>query len=301
MSMRILTLALACLLPVLVSADEAAPAPTTAEVLAQAKPEEWQRIADDKLLVMRVGGSQILIELAADFAPAHVANLQALARGHYFDGLAIMRVQENYVVQWGDPAEDEGKRRSLGAASGKLPAEFDRAWGELPFARLPDPDAYAAQTGFSRGFPVGRDAAGERGWLLHCYAMLGAGRGDAADSSNASELYVVIGHSPRHLDRNITLLGRVIEGLDALTVLPRGTGPLGFYEKPEQHVAIDSIRLASELPAAERPRRERLSTESASFARLIEARRFRRESWFVHPVGHVEVCNVPLPVRAVTD
>src|SRR5690606_26434923 len=112
-----------------------------------------------------------------------------------------------------------------------------------------------------------------------------------------AELYAVIGHSPRHLDRNISLVGRVIEGMPLLSVLPRGSGALGFYEQPAQYVPISSIRLASDLPEAERPRRERLSTESASFKRLVEARRFRREDWFVDPVGHVEVCNVPLPVR----
>lgn len=272
--------------------------PTTASVLAATTAEDWQPIADENLLVMTVNGKQVLVDLAPDFAPAHAANIRTLAKQHYYDGLKIMRVQENYVVQWGDPAEQEADRRPLGKAASKLPVEFDRAWGALPFTPIPDRDAYADQTGFSQGFPVGRDAEAERGWLLHCYAMVGAGRGNEADSSNGSELYVVTGHSPRHLDRNITLVGRVIEGMETLTVLPRGSGPLGFYENPAQHVPITSIRLASALPEAERPRRERLRTDSAAFARLIEARRHRHEPWFIHPVGRIEVCNVPLPVRA---
>ncbi|MBD8524796.1 peptidylprolyl isomerase [Pseudoxanthomonas sp. CAU 1598] len=244
---------------------------------------------------MDVNGGRVLIELAEAFAPQHVKNIQQLARQHYWDGLAIVRAQENYVVQWGDPEEDEAKRRSLGEAKTKLPAEFDRERQALPWQAIPDPDAYAAETGFSLGFPVGRDS--QRAWLLHCYGMVGAGRGNEADSSKGSELYVVSGHSPRHLDRNITLVGRVIEGMSVLTTLSRGTGPLGFYEKPEQRVSIERIRLASEIDTADRPRRQRLSTESASFAKLIEARRFRHEDWFVNKVGRIEVCNVPLPVR----
>lgn len=279
------------------AAGAEAPPLTTASVIDSAPASDWRTIADDRLLVMEVNGGQVLIELADEFAPAHSANIKQLAKQHYFDGLAIVRVQENYVVQWGDPDADEGKARSFGDAKSKLPAEFDRERGALPWQPIPDPDAYAAETGFSHGFPVGRDA--ERAWLLHCYAMVGAGRGNEADSSTGAELYVVSGHSPRHLDRNITLVGRVIEGMPVLTTLPRGTGPLGFYEKPEQRVKIEHIRLASEIEPSKRPRRQRLSTESASFAKLIQARRFRQEDWFVNKVGHIEVCNVPMPIRPV--
>lgn len=281
------------LLPILATAQSAPP--TTASVLAEAPASDWEPIDPANLLVMEVAGGQVLIELAPQFAPEHVGNIRQLAKQHYFDGLAIVRVQENYVVQWGDPEGETEQRRSLGEAKPKLPAEFSRGHGELPFLALPDPDSYAPRTGFSLGFPVARDE--RETWLVHCYAMVGAGRGGPADSSTGAELYTVIGHSPRHLDRNITLVGRVIEGLDRLTVLPRGGGAMGFYETPEQRVALRRVRLASDLPESERPRRERLRTESASFAKLVEARRFRREDWFVNPVGRVEVCNVPLPVR----
>ena len=108
---------------------------------------------------------------------------------------------------------------------------------------------------------------------------------------------MVIGHSPRHLDRNITLVGRVIEGIEHLSTLPRGSGALGFYAEASQHTPIRSLRLASTLAEAERPRRERLRTDSPSFARLVEARRHRHEPWFIQPVGRIEACNVPVPVR----
>jgi peptidylprolyl isomerase len=300
---RLSCLALLLALPWLAGADdpkaepEAAP-PTLASVLANAPAEDWMAIPDDRLLVLRLDHGEVLIELAPAFAPQHVDNIRTLARGGYWDGLAILRVQDNYVVQWGDPkAEDAAAQRPLGEAREHLRAEFDRDTAGLPFLRLPDPDAYAAATGFSLGFPVGRDAANQRTWLLHCYGMVGAGRGDAADSSTGAELYVVTGHSPRHLDRNITLVGRVIEGIEHLSSLPRGSAPLGFYADPAQHVPIRSLRLAATLPEAERPRRERLRTDSPSFARLVEARRFRHEPWFIQPVGRIEACNVPVPVR----
>jgi peptidylprolyl isomerase len=240
-----------------------------------------------------------VIELAPAFAPAHVANVKALVRERYFDGLAIVRSQENYVVQWGDPdAEDEGRRRPIRVAKRTLPAEFAVAISsERPFTALPDGDVYAPEVGFSDGFPVARNPATGRAWLAHCYAMLGAGRGDDPDTGGGAELYVVNGHAPLHLDRNVTLLGRVVHGMERLSTLPRGTGPLGFYETPEERVPIVSIRVAADLPGAERPRLERLRTDTATFEAFVESRRNRRESWFAEPSGRVELCNVPLPVR----
>src|SRR5690606_7028034 len=85
----------------------------------------------------------------------------------------------------------------------------------------------------------------------HRYGAVGAGRGMAADSSDGSELYVVTGQSPRQLDRNITLVGRVVDGMELLSVLPRGTGPLGFYEDAAQRVPIEAIRLAADVPEAD--------------------------------------------------
>ncbi len=131
--------------------------------------------------------------------------------------------------------------------------------------------------------------------------MVGVGRDVAPGSGSGAELYVVIGHSPRHLDRNVTLVGRVVRGMEVLSTLPRGTGVLGFYEDPGQHVPIESIRLGSELPEAERASLKLLRTDTETFEALIEARRTRTESWFATPTGRIEVCNVPLPVRPIAS
>jgi peptidylprolyl isomerase len=281
-------------------AADAAPGPTTAEVIAAAPPAHWRRPSDDDLLVLELAtGGRAVIELAPDFAPRHVERIRALAGARYWDGLVVLRSQDNYVIQWGDPAGGTPDERPLPQPSPRLPAEFDREAAGLPFATLADGDLYAPEAGWSRSFPAGRDPAAGRAWLAHCYGTVGAGRDLAADSSNGSELYLVTGHAPRHLDRNITTVGRVLQGMEHLSVLPRGTGPLGFYEDPAQQVGIVSLRLAADLPEAQRPALEVLDSASPSFARLVEARRHRREEWFIDPVGHVELCNVPIPVREV--
>jgi peptidylprolyl isomerase len=151
--------------------------------------------------------------------------------------------------------------------------------------------------GFSAGFPAARDVKAGRAWLAHCYAMVGAGRGNEADSGSGTDLYVVIGHAPRHLDRNVTLVGRVVQGMELLSVLPRGTGALGFYEKPEQRLPIRAVRVAADVPEAERTHLELLRTDTPAFTELVESRRNRREEWYKRPAGRVELCNVPLVVR----
>jgi len=133
---------------------------------------------------------------------------------------------------------------------------------------------------------------------VHCYGTVGAGRDNAADSGGGTELYVVIGHAPRQLDRNITVVGRIVQGMELLSALPRGPAPMGFFERGAGPVTrIKSLRLASSLPAAQRAALEVLRTDTKTFGELIESRRNRRDEWYKVPAGHIDVCSVPLPVR----
>ncbi len=284
-------------------ADPAAPTPTKPrtmqEVLEASAPGDWRRLDPARTLYLDLAAGRVVIELAPAFAPHHVANLQTLAHERYFDGLAILCVQENFVVQWGDPAAgEEGKEKSVGGAQRRLKAEFTLPWRDAPaWTPLPDGDVYAPEVGFSDGFPAARDRKAGQAWLAHCYGAVGVGRDNDADSGSGTELYVVIGHAPRQLDRNITLVGRVVQGMELLSALPRGSGPLGFYEKPEQRVPIKAVRRATDVAEAERTPLELLRTDTPTFTALVEARRNRRDAWYRVTAGRIDLCNVPLPVR----
>jgi len=270
------------------------PRRTTAEVIAAAGPGDWRTPDPANTVYLQLATGRVVIELASDFAPQHAENIKTLVREGYFDGLAVIRSQDNFVVQWGDA---EGKR-PLKSARSSVPPEFTVAKGmSLPFTRLPDADGYAPEVGFSGGFPAARDPRTGEAWLVHCYAMVGAGRANEVDSGTGAELYVVTGHAPRQLDRNIALVGRVVQGIELLSVLPRGTGALGFYEKPSQHVPIVSVRMAADVPEAERARIELMRTDTPTFGALVEARRNRQDDWYKVPAGYIDVCNVPIPVR----
>jgi len=270
------------------------PRRTTAEVVAAAGPGDWRTPDPANTVYLQLATGRVVIELASDFAPQHAENIKTLVREGYFDGLAVIRSQDNFVVQWGDA---EGKR-PLKSARSSVPPEFTVAKGmSLPFTRLPDADGYAPEVGFSGAFPAARDPRTGEAWLVHCYAMVGAGRANEVDSGTGAELYVVTGHAPRQLDRNIALVGRVVQGIELLSVLPRGTGALGFYEKPSQHVPIVSVRMAADVPEAERARIELMRTDTPTFGALVEARRNRQDDWYKVPAGYIDVCNVPIPVR----
>ncbi|MFS8138343.1 MAG: peptidylprolyl isomerase, partial [Thermomonas sp.] len=104
--------------------------------------------------------------------------------------------------------------------------------------------------------------------------------------------------APRALDRQLSAVGRVVKGMELLSTIPRGPEPMGFYDKIEQRTTIKSIHLASEVPEAERTPLQLLRTDSQAFAAATEARRNRVDDFYKIPSGHIDLCNVPLPVRA---
>ena len=276
-------------------AKAAAPArQSLSDILKASKPADWRALDPANTVYLELATGRVVIELAPAFAPRHVENIKALVREGYFDGLAIIRAHDNYVVQWGDA---DGKK-PIKNAQRNLSAEFTVALrADLPFTRLPDVDGYAPQVGFSSGLPAARNMKSRQMWLAHCYGMVGAGRDQDVNSGGGTELYVVIGHAPRHLDRNITLVGRVLQGMPLLSALPRGSGPLGFYEKPEQFVPIIAMHMAADVPLARQSRLEVLSTDTPVFGAVVESLRNRGGDWYKMPAGHIELCNVPTVVR----
>ncbi len=285
-------------IPLAVLVTAAAP-PMLAEIEANAPAAAWRPVQPDNLMLLDTAKGTLAIELAPRFAPAHVAAIKALVRAGAFAGGAVTRVQDNYVVQFGTKvaAASAAPPGAAPAAPARpeLPPEYDSPRAAIPFTPLPYRDAYALQTGFSDGWPVGRDR--RSAWLVHCYAMVGVGRDLPPSTGDGSELYAVIGHAPRHLDRNLAVVGRVIDGLPPLAALPRGTEALGFYKTDAEKLPITGARIAADAPGS--PRYEAMRTDTATFAALVDARANRREPFFVHPAGGVSLCNVKIPVRRV--
>ena len=285
-------------------AEEAKTYPAPSEIVAAAKAGEWVAIAPSDLMVMNLAPDskgnprRVVIQLIpAPFSQGWVGNIRKLAAAHWWDGTSINRVQDNYVVQWGDATE----KKALPEGIAKIPENYGYIRPlKLPIALDPifiPPNDMFRRTNFYAGFPIAGVSTpdSDGNWPIHCYAMVGVGRNLSPDTGSGAELYTVIGHAPRHLDRNIALVGRVIEGIEHLSSLPRGTGALGFYEKEEERVPILSVRLGNE--ATDVPAFEYLSTDSDSFAAYANARANRRDPFFNVPAGGADICNIPVPIR----
>ena len=269
------------------------------EVVAQSLASDWRPIEADNLLVMDLqDGGRVVIELAPDFAPVHVANVRAFARGGWWNNSTIYRVQDNYVAQWGN---NEAEVPMPAGVTQPAPAEYERPIAGLSIRPLGYPDSYAPMVGHADSWPVAYDPQGGEAWLTHCYGAVGVGRDLAPDTGSGGELYAVIGHAPRHLDRNIATIGRVIEGIANLSARPRGTGNLGFYDEArnERPIAISRIRVAADIPQSERPRFEVLRSASDAFSAFVTGRANRGGTFFNRPAGGSDLCNVNVAVRRV--
>ncbi|WP_082694749.1 peptidylprolyl isomerase [Rheinheimera sp. EpRS3] len=279
-----------------VASEKAAKATTVADWLAHSSATDWRELDAENTLYLELPTGRVIIELASDFAPKHISNIKALVREGFYQNIPIVRVQDNYVVQWNEPdgvtpkALKQAKRNIAAEFSVKLPANF-------AFTPLADRDGYAPQTGHVNGFAMAIDPSNNNGWLTHCYGAVGIGRDNDADSGSGTSMYVVTGHAPRHLDRNITLVGTVRQGMALLSTLSRGQGAMGFYSSADQYTVIKDITLAADMPPAQRTALQVLRTDTATFKGVVEAQRNRGGDWYQHPAGYIEVCNVRVPVR----
>ncbi|QDH35766.1 peptidylprolyl isomerase [Porphyrobacter sp. YT40] len=298
--------------------EEPKGAPAPSEIVAAAPQADWVAIPAEDLLVMTLAPDaegkprQVVIQLMpAPFSQGWVHNIRLFARAKWYDGISVNRVQDNYVTQWGDPNYDNpeatGKAKPLpeglkvmGEAE-YISTGIHRMIQKSGYSSDLISDPYSAYTFMFRGWPIATDDRVMGAWPTHCYGMVGVGRNYSPDTGSGAELYTVIGHAPRHLDRNIALVGRVIEGMQHLSSLPRGSGALGFYtaEESAKRTPILTVRVASDLPAAEQPAFEYLSTESETFATYAEAVANRRDPFFIAPAGGADICNIRVPVRRV--
>lgn len=278
---------------------QTAPAPkkqTPTDIAAAAPASAWRTIPAEDLLILTLdGGGRVVIQLAPAFAPVHVSNIRRMAAADYWKGAAVYRVQDNYVAQWGI---NEVKRALAVGAVAKPPHEYWRSARGLRVTPLGWSDPYALRVGFSGGWPVALYKDGTAS-LTHCYGTVGVGRDLHPDTGTGGELYAIIGHAARQLDRNIAIVGRVIEGIDKLSSLPRGTEAAGFYKEGTVAKGITAVTLASAMPAAARPSFEYLDDRSPAFARYLHRRANRDDDFYRLAAGGVDLCNVQVPVRAV--
>ena len=286
--MKALTKAMTALAAVIAGAtptlaQEAAPPPPPPP------PAEWRAVAPENLLVIDTSRGQVLVEMAPEIAPGHVERIRLLASRGFYDNLAWHRVIDWFMAQTGDP---------LGTGDGQswypdLKAEFTfRRGADMAFTPVAAP--VGALVGFVDSIPVqtqpdalmsGTSDKKVHGWALYCPGVAGMARDEGNDTAN-SQFFLMRQAYPA-LDKRYTVWGRVVSGLDVVRSLKASDTPDGLVQGPDQ---MTRVRVASDLPTAERPTAAVLNTNSATFQTLAQQARQARGADF-------SVCDIELPVR----
>ncbi|MBI3676615.1 MAG: peptidylprolyl isomerase [Proteobacteria bacterium] len=293
-----------------VQTSAAASVQTNAQTAAQttAQANDWHPVDPENMLLIDVKYGQIVVELAPQFAPEHVARMKALARAHFFDGTSFYRVIDGFVAQGGigegtastkDQTTQDDPRR---ANWPNLKAEFDRPISTEPsFTPLGNGDLFAQQVGHTGGFPVGRDLKEKRTWIIHCPGTFAFARDNKADTAS-TEFYIVIGEAPRRLDRNLTAFGRVLDGMQYLQKLERGDPAIasGVIQDKDRADKIVKIRVAADVAPADRPGFEVMRTDTKAFAETKKQWKNPAPDFYVRtPPPIIDICLKPVPVRRV--
>ncbi|MEM7662478.1 MAG: peptidylprolyl isomerase [Pseudomonadota bacterium] len=255
----------------------------------------WREVHPQDLVLIETRHGVTAIELNISFAPNHAKRFRDLARAGFYDGEYFYRVIEGFVAQGG--VQDVERVESWPA----LKNENDRALSFEPFVPLGNDDLFTDLVGHSgSGFAMARDRELGREWLLHCPGALAMAR-DTGPDTGSTEFYVVLGPQ-RYLDRNLTIFGRVIDGMEHLQALERGDRDVesGVIQPPRTGDEIISVRVAADIPENARPRYQVMKTKTNAFEVAKRNRRVREEAFFYRrPPEILDICGFEVPARRV--
>lgn len=267
----------------------------------------WNALEPENTVYLETQEGTVVIQLNPAFAPKTVEHFKKLIEDQFYRGTSFYRVIDGFVAQAGDESDIDGRH-----AAQTLKAEFEidwplkpadkeeaENWAPMSWTPVQEGDMFAAFTGFIDGFPAARDddKAGKV-WLTHCPGTVAMARNDDPDSG-ATDFYIVIGQAPRYLDRNLTVFGRVVWGMDVVQRIKRGPArENGIIEADLQRTWISQVRLASSLEPEQRADIYVADTNSDGFKQMLRERRNRTQKFFHHkPPKVLDVCQVPIPVR----
>lgn len=254
---------------------------------------QWRSVDSNNAVLMTLPHGKVVIELAPQFSPKHVAQFSKLVAGGFYNNNKFYRVIDGFVAQ-GGPSEEATDAPEL-----NIEGEWktNDAWA---FTKVQDNDLFAEQTGFKDGFAIGYNPSEKAAWLAHCPGVLAMARGNEPNSAS-SHFYFTIGQAPRYLDRIMTVFGRVVYGMNNIQAIQRTQVLEGETAIPENdYTAILDMKMMSAVPKAEQLQVEVEVTESKAFAEKVANRRARPEAFFYKkPPPVLDVCQVPVKSRLV--
>ena len=267
----------------------------------------WNTLDPENTVYLQLQEGTVVIELNPTFAPKTVERFKELLEEQFYRGMSFYRVIDGFVAQGGDESDIDGSELTQ-----TLKAEFEinwplkpkdkeaaKDWQPMSWTPVQKDDMFAPYTGFIDGFPAARDdkKAG-KAWLTHCPGAIAMARNNGPNTGS-TDFYIVIGQAPRYLDRNLTIFGRVVWGMDVVQRIKRGsTLKNGIIEEDLDRTWIKRMRLASSLEESEQLDIWLADTNSKGFKTMLNERRNRNNKFFHHkPPKVLDICQVPVPAR----
>ena len=281
------------------AAQKPAPGAPAPQAITAPTAADWRTPDPQDILVIDTNKGRILVELAPLAAPNHVARLRELTRKGLYDGRSFFRVIDAFMAQTGDP-EDRG---TGGSDLPDLAAEFTFRRGADPaFAPVTGSDrtysrAAGVQLGMFGPFPVATQPDGQMfatrdgkvdatAWF--CPGVVGAARTGGDVNSANSQFFIMTGENP-DLNGQYTVWGHVVGPMDAVLALQPGAAGSGTVPEATRDSMV-RVRIASDIPEAERPSAQVLDVRSPRFAQIVEERRAARGAQF-------SICDITLPAQ----
>ena len=186
--------------------------------------DSWYQVPQANTVTFKTAHGDVVIALHPNLAPKHVARFKALIEAGFYNEQAFYRVVDGFVAQAGSNDTHDASQFPSTLLK-PISAEFTQPLNSN-VNLVESKDMFAPNTGFLDGFPVGTDKNRKEMWGLHCPGVVAFARNSEKDTAS-TEFYIVIGQSPRHLDRNMSVVGRVVKGMALLQKLPRGNMDTG--------------------------------------------------------------------------
>lgn len=267
----------------------------TEDEIASATAPDWRDVSPENLILIETEHGDIVIELNPDFAPNHANQFRQLVRDDVYNGIRFYRVIDGFVAQGG--LQD----KELIEPFPTVKNENDRPLSDAAFVPLGSADLFAPVVGHIDGFAVGRSETLGTEWLLHCPGALAMARNTDPDSGG-TEFYIVL-DAQRYLDRNLTVFGRVIDGMQYVQKLKRGVRAIesGVIQAPDVGDEILSMTVAADMDPVIRPQYQIQAMPSQAFEDAKRAVRVREEEFFYRkPPEVLDICGFNVPVQKQT-
>ena len=162
----------------------------------------------ENIMILKLKDGDVMIELFNDIAPNHVERFKILANEKKYDGVVFHRVIDGFMAQTGDVQYGNSNLESY--------------------------DLRRAGTGGSN-YP---DLKAEFSELPHERGTLSMAR--SADPNSANSQFFICFKASAHLDRQYSVFGKVIKGMEFVDLIKRGDSPNGEVSKPDKIISLSA-------------------------------------------------------------